>query len=179
MARRRWSLKISARSPIEALLCLLAALMGPAQLLPDLLALGAALENSHTVHVGSDGSGLHLVLSHERGQPGRPDYTPRHHPLDTRHRHGLAAGLLCVLAANDVGEPEHSAFFASGSILELSRNAQATNTPAADSNAWPSCPPPSGTAIVLHPVTETSPPHDYDPPGTTRQASLQSIVLLI
>jgi hypothetical protein len=83
-----------------------------------LLALGAVLEGSHTVRVGMEDAQLHLVLSHERGEAGRPDYNPSHHPRHSAHRHGLAAGVLCLLAGSRGMEPDHVATFATGAAGE-------------------------------------------------------------
>lgn len=108
-------------SRVKALLCLLAVLLGPAQLLPGLLAAAAAIEGSHTVRVGLDGADFRLVLSHERGTVGRSDYDPRHHPQHPAHCHGLASRVLCLMADRGGMEADHVAVFTAGSAWQNSQ----------------------------------------------------------
>ena len=49
---------------LAAMLGVLAVLLGPSQVLPGLLSLGAVLERSHSVQVGFDGTTFRLVLKH-------------------------------------------------------------------------------------------------------------------
>lgn len=103
---------------IAALVCAAAYLTGGMEAFPQALALGAWLEGSHKVRLARDGEQVLIVLSHERGLPSRPDYTPRHQPGSTLHRHGAAARLLCVFAAQPSRQADHVACFATGSICE-------------------------------------------------------------
>jgi len=96
------------------LVCLLAVLAGPAGILPALLAAGAALEGSHTVHLSRVEGTCHLVLSHERGTTGCSGYDARHNPGSGIHRHGIVARALCLLAEPAGVEPDHVADFSIG-----------------------------------------------------------------
>jgi hypothetical protein len=103
-----------------ALLCAVAYLSGGTEVFPVALALGALLEGSHTVRVARDGAEVTIVLSHERGQLGRPDYTPRHQPGNARHRHGTASRLVCAFAARQPHQTDHVAGFTTTSVCENS-----------------------------------------------------------
>jgi hypothetical protein len=95
-----------------ALACAAAYLFSGTETLPQLLALGAWLEGSHTVHVGRSQGQLSAVLSHERGVPGGLGRTPRH-PTETRlHRHGLGARIFCLFTDRTAPETDHVATFA-------------------------------------------------------------------
>jgi hypothetical protein len=168
------------RARVGAALCLLAVLLGPAQVLPGLLAVGAALEGSHSVKVGSDGAEFHLVLSHERGQAGRPDYNPRHHPQHPAHRHGLAAGVLCFLGDRSAMEPDHVANFATGSACEKISQSSALEGKAADlETLMPSVT--AAASTVMRCVTLRLLLHqNHGPPGMTDlPRMLRSTVLLV
>jgi hypothetical protein len=114
---------------VAAFLCLMPLLLGQSEVLPGLLALGAGVEGSHTVCVGASQNEFKLVLSHERGQPGRSDYNPRHSPTQALHRHGLASKILCTLAsAAPPGLPDHIAAFGSSSTTENSSRVTALSS---------------------------------------------------
>ncbi len=100
------------------LLVLFAVLIGPAQVLPGLLAVGAMVEGLHTVRVGYDGEHFRLILSHERGQVGVANYNPRHNPRSSAHRHGLSTDAFCLLVQGNDMEQDHVASFATGSVWE-------------------------------------------------------------
>jgi len=104
-----------------ALFGLLALLDGPAQFVPELLAVAAAFEGSHTVYVGQTETGCKVILSHQRGQTGRRDYDPRHEPTNAAHRHGIGSRLLCTLAGSTQQLSDHVASFSNGSSSESSR----------------------------------------------------------
>src|ERR1019366_6161765 len=112
---------VPAHSRIAAVLCAAAYLAGGLEVFPQALALGAWLEGSHTVRIARNAKQVTIVLSHERGLPGRPDYTPRHQPDSPLHQHGAAAHMLCVFAAQRSPRADHVAGFATGSICESLR----------------------------------------------------------
>ncbi len=103
---------------VAATACVAACLMGQTGTLPHTLAFGAWLERSHTVQVAQANGRLTVVLSHQRGSPLRPDYTPRHQAGNPRHRHGPAARILCCFAFSAASRADHTASFASGTICE-------------------------------------------------------------
>ena len=176
--RNRSPLIASRLARVGAVLCLLAVLLGPGQVLPGLLALGAALEGSHTVRVGIEEAQFHLVLSHERGQAGRPDYNPRHHPQHPAHRHGLAASVLCLLAGRGGLEPDHVANFATGSACEKISQSSATEARAVDLKT--SMPTEPAAASAAMESARLLPHQTHGPPvwsGLPR--SLRSTVLLV
>jgi hypothetical protein len=106
---------------VGALLCLVPLLLGQSEVLPGLLAMAAAVEGSHTVHVGTSPGEFKLVLSHERGQVGRSDYNPRHSPSNASHRHGMASRILCTFASRSSPLwPDHVATFERGTTSEKS-----------------------------------------------------------
>ena len=159
------------------MLCLLAILLGPAQVFPGLLAVGAALEGSHTIRVGCDGSEFHLVLSHERGQAGRPDYNPRHHPQNPAHHHGLAAGFLCLIAGRGGMEPDHVADFTTGSGWENLSQPSAEAMPADTVKFMPV---ESESASSMIELTRFLSLQDHGPPDQTGLVLLlRSTVLLV
>ena len=116
MYYRRFSFPVLPR--LAALVCAGAYLAGGMEVVPQALALGAWLEGSHTVRMTRSGEQVTIVLSHERGLAGRPDFTPRHRPGSTQHRHGAAARVLCVFVAQQSPQADHVACFASASICE-------------------------------------------------------------
>lgn len=116
--RNRWR---TLQKRVAAFLCLMPLLLGQSEVLPGLLAFAAGVEGSHTVRVGMSQSEFKLVLSHERGRPGRSDYNPRHSPTQAAHHHGVASKILCTLAgAASPGLPDHVAAFGRSSTSESS-----------------------------------------------------------
>ncbi len=103
---------------VAALVCMGACLLGQTETLPQVLALGAWVEHSHTVQVAQANGQVTVVLSHQRGSPLRPDFTPRHQAGNPRHRHGPAARLFCCFASSPASRADHTASFASGAICE-------------------------------------------------------------
>ena len=104
---------------IAALVCAAAYVAGGMEMVPQTLALGAWLEGSHTVRMTRNGEQVTIVLSHERGLPNRPDFTPLHQAGSTVHRHGAAARMLCVFVAQRSPQADHVACFTTGSICEI------------------------------------------------------------
>lgn len=100
-----------------ALLGILVILLGPARVLPGLLALGAALEHSHLVRLGFDGTTVRLVLSHERGVASSRSVAGCGAPA-AGHHHGIASRFVCFLSNDDGVDPDHSASFVAGSAGE-------------------------------------------------------------
>lgn len=88
----------------------LAVLLGPSQILPGLLSLGVALERSHSVQVGFDGTTFRLVLKHEATQGNDSSIHPTVVTSKT-HQHGFASRVLCFLGDAASSHPDHSASF--------------------------------------------------------------------
>ncbi len=103
---------------VAALVCMGACLLGQTETLPQVLALGAWVEHSHTVQVAQANDQVTVVLSHQRGSPLRLDVTPRHQAGNPRHWHGPAARLFCCFASSPASRADHTASFASGKICE-------------------------------------------------------------
>ncbi len=101
---------------VAAVGCAVAYLAGASETLPQLLALGALLEGSHTVHVSRDQGQISIVLSHERG--GARERCVGSAAL--RHRHGPAAHVICFFATHSVSLADHVANFATVSACEQS-----------------------------------------------------------
>jgi hypothetical protein len=178
MAHNRSLLSTSFRARVGAVLCFIAIVFGPSQIFPGLLALGAALEGSHTVRVGVDHTHFHLVLSHERGHSDRPDYNPRHHPQHPAHHHGPAAGVLCFLVGSRSLEPDHVANFTIGSTGER-RAPISTGESTCGPGSFAS--PSDSTADFAATVSACLRPHDHHGPPEKiglRQL-LDSTVLLV
>jgi len=106
------------RQLLSSLSCLLALFCGPAEIIPQLLAVGSALEGSHSVHVQLSERNLRVVLSHERGQPGRADYDSRYQASNPAHRHGLVSKFLCSISCTRSALEDHEASFACGSTSD-------------------------------------------------------------
>ncbi len=166
------------RARVGAVLCLLVILFGPGQLFPGLLALGAALEGSHTVRVGSDGAVFHLVLSHERGGAGRPDGIPSHHPQHPAHHHGPAARILCLMAERTGVDPDHVANFATGLAWEHSQRAPGVEVNADDAELFQ--PAPAAATPSTMNAARCLPCLNHGPPGNRSLSYLLgSTVLLV
>ena len=178
MARNR-SLRIDfRRARVEAFFCLLAMLLGPGQIFPGLLAMGAALEGSHTVRVGTDAAGFHLILSHERGQASESDFNPRHHPQHPAHRHGVAAGILCLVADRGACDPDHVANFATGGDWEQLQRLSAVPVRALGEMLLQ--PIRSAATLTTMQSTRLGSCQNHRPPsGTSLSCLLRSTVLLV
>jgi hypothetical protein len=177
MAHNRRLLVPARFARVGAVLCLVALFLGPSQVVPGLLALGAALEGSHAVRVGMDQSQFHLVLSHERGQADRPDYNPRHHAGHPAHHHGLAAGILCFLGDSRGLEPDHVANFTMGTAGE--RRAQTSLTESQGELASLALPSDCAGFTVTAPAIARLRQHHGPPERTGLQQLLRSTVLLV
>jgi hypothetical protein len=105
---------------LQAVLCLVPLLAGQAGVFPGLLAIAAARGGAHTVYAGISKNGFKLVLSHERGQPGRPDFLAHHQPTNPAHHHGLTARVLCALGGSTQRLADHEACFSGGGPAESS-----------------------------------------------------------
>ena len=99
---------------------------------PQALALGAWLEGSHTMRIARNGEQVTVILSHERGVPGWPDFTPLHQAGSTLHRHGAAARMLCVFVSRQSRQADHVASFAAGSVCENSTRVIETKASSAE-----------------------------------------------
>lgn len=111
MKRRRPTIQCG--RAMAGLVCLLAFLCGASGALPELCALAASLDRSHTPLVGARDNGLVLVLSHvKRGASAAT--TPR-------HRHGVVARGLCLLANQNSTQADHRLEFASVGVSESAR----------------------------------------------------------
>jgi hypothetical protein len=106
---------------VQVFCCLLPLLVGQTEVLPGLLAIAAAAEGSHTTYAGATNEGFRLVLSHERGQAGRPDFLAHHQPANPLHHHGLAAKVICALAGSTYKLADHEAVFNAGGAAQQSR----------------------------------------------------------
>ena len=97
------------------LACVAAYLVSGTETLPQVLALGAWLEGSHTVHIVRSQGQITTVLSHERAVPGRPGSAPRPSAQKGLHRHGLGARVFCLFADQTAPTADHVASFAAAS----------------------------------------------------------------
>src|SRR6266850_59914 len=120
MSGDRLNWPVASLKRAQAILCLLSLLAGQSQVLACALAFASLVEGSHTTRVSISDSGVKVVLSHERGQPGRPDFLPQHDPANPLHHHGLASKILCTLAGSMQPLADHVACFRGVSAAERS-----------------------------------------------------------
>lgn len=96
---------------IAAIACLGAYLFGGLELLPQLLALGAAVEGSHTVQISCSESKVTVALRHDRqSSVKRSSFKP--------HRHGAVAWTLCILSESGKTKADHVTSFATSPQAE-------------------------------------------------------------
>jgi hypothetical protein len=105
---------------LAALICATAYLLGGAEVFPQFLALAACVEGSHRVQLSRDSEHVKVVLRHEGGTPGRPDYDPRLQAGNVQHRHGPAARVICLFAPQSPVMPDHVGQFAANPVSEVS-----------------------------------------------------------
>jgi hypothetical protein len=103
---------------VAALVCAVVYISCATELLPEALALGAWVEGSHQVLLACKESGLSVILSHQRGCPGRSDYSPCYQAGNPADRHGAAARLVCLFAAHGAATADHIASFANPTTTE-------------------------------------------------------------
>jgi hypothetical protein len=99
---------------VASLLCLLAFLCGASGALPELCALVASFDRSHSPIVGARDAGLVLILSHAKNRTNAASTTP--------HRHGVVARGLCLLANQNPTQTDHRLEFAPGGVSEISQS---------------------------------------------------------
>jgi hypothetical protein len=87
-------------------------------LLPQLLALGASFEGSHTVYLGRGHEKLQIILKHEAGPMGGSHATASPPNSTTLHRHGAASRLFCLFAETAQARSDHIACFSVNSLCE-------------------------------------------------------------
>lgn len=107
---------------LQVALCVIPLLAGQTGVFPALLAAASTLEGSHTTHASISEGGFLIVLSHERGQPGRPNFLAHHQPENPAHHHGLTVWLVCALGGSTQGLANHEACFSRGGQAEPSGN---------------------------------------------------------
>jgi len=100
---------------VAALACAAAYLVSGTETLPQLLALGASLEGSHTVYVGRSQTQIIAVLSHERSVPERPGYNPQRQVGSRLHRHGGAVSIFCLFDGRGARNADHVVTFPASS----------------------------------------------------------------
>lgn len=102
----------------SALVCLFAGFAGSLGVGPELLALAAWMEGSHSVLIRQGSEQVSLVLRHARQtSDASSDVTKQLSELD--HRHGLASQFLCLLSSSSKDmDADHVACFAGASGLE-------------------------------------------------------------
>ena len=156
------------RSRFGALACLLTVLLGPAQVVPGLLAVGAVLEGSHVVHMSRSGQEFRLVLHHGAA---RSEASPL-------HRHGMASRALCLLADRGTMNPDHVATFTVDSAWEKLNQLSA---PAIRMVQGSGCDPAStvlGSFCLRYGSSPRAPFYDHGPPSHLSLASvLRSTVI--
>lgn len=90
--------------------CLLTFLSGASGVLPELCALTASLDRSHTPQTDIQAGGFVLVLSHGKNRaPGNANVI---------HHHDVVASWLCVLANPNSFGPDHRLEFRSCGTIE-------------------------------------------------------------
>lgn len=97
-----------------ALVCAAAYLLGGIEVFPEVLALGAWLEGSHSVGVALGADQVTVVLSHSRA--GAHSYSGAN-PV---HHHGPVARVICLLATSQT-RPDHVAAFSPTQLSESAR----------------------------------------------------------
>jgi len=112
---------------LAAFFCAIAYLFGGMELLPELLALSASLEGSHTLHLARSGARVQIILSHQRERPGTG--CPEEILVAASHRHGVASRVFCLFAERTPARPDHVASFGTSSLCE--RPAAKSQAPAA------------------------------------------------
>lgn len=156
-------------SRFGALACLLTVLLGPAQVVPGLLAVGAVLEGSHVVHVSRRGQEFRLVLHHETAQSEVP-----------LHRHGMASRALCLLADRGTLNPDHVATFTVDSAWEKLNQLSVLAIKVVQGSG---CDPASaiiGSIRLRYGFSKRSPFYDHGPPSHLTFASvLRSTVIVV
>jgi len=103
---------------IAALLCVATYLLGATELLPQLLALGASIEGSHTVYLGRGHEKLQIILKHESGRNLGSSATAGQPNSTILHRHGGASRLFCLFAESTQARSDHIAYFSVSSLCE-------------------------------------------------------------
>jgi hypothetical protein len=107
---------------LQVALCVIPLLAGQTGVFAALLAAASTLAGSHTTHASMSQGGFMIVLSHERGQPGRPNFLAHHHPTSPAHHHGLTVWLVCALGGSTQGLANHEACFSRGGQAEALRH---------------------------------------------------------
>ena len=162
---------------LAAMLGVLAVLLGPSQVLPGLLSLGVALERSHSVEIGFDGTTFRLVLKHEAASHN--DVSPQSHAGFLKpHHHGFASRVLCFWGDGAANQPDHAASFTTGSAWNETE-AQVTSNSSVARDADLDAPQiRRGGGKILSQRTHSI--LDHGPPGGSGwRASLRSTVFLI
>jgi len=154
------------RSRFGALACLLTVLLGPSQVVPGLLAVGAVLEGSHTVQISRSGEGFRLVLRHEAVRS----------EVAAIHQHGMASRVLCLLADQGTMNPDHVATFTVDSAWEKLNQLSAPDTKMVQGSG---CDPAStvNRSTCLRYDSSLRPPfYDHGPPSHLTLASPISVI---
>jgi hypothetical protein len=157
---------------IAALACALTYLFGGMELLPQLLALAASIEGSHTVRLTRSGEQVLIVLSHESGGPGLGPFA------GVPHRHGAASRIFCVLAERTTARPDHVAAFAASALCENRGGATKVNIKSPGARSLLLAPPNQsrGNQYPTHDFSSLTLDHVRPPPDL---GQLHSTVLLI
>ena len=157
------------RTRFGALTCLLTVLLGPSQVVPGLLAVGAVLEGSHTVQISRSGEEFRLVLRHEAVRSEVPT-----------HQHGMVSRVLCLLADQGATNPDHVATFTVDSAWEKLSQLSA---PAIKMAQGSGCDPASivnRSICVRYGSSLRAPFWDHGPPShLTLASALRSIVIVV
>lgn len=97
---------------LAAVACLLAYLVGGFGLAPEVLALAAWMEGSHTVAVGAGQDEVSIVLKHGYTRPAVAAAFAEQRAANQPHHHGLASRLVCLIgSAYSPRENDHVASF--------------------------------------------------------------------
>ena len=101
------------RQRLASLVCLLAFLCGASGVLPELCALMASFDRSHSPLIGAREAGLVVILSHAKNRTPAAPNTP--------HRHSVVARGLCLLANQNPTQTDHRLEFATGGVSDVSQ----------------------------------------------------------
>lgn len=157
------------RSRFGALACLLTVLLGPSQVVPGLLAVGAVLEGSHAVQISRSGEEFRLVLRHEAARSEI-----------SLHRHGMASRALCLLAEQGTMDPDHVAIFTVDSAWEKLNQLSAPALKIVQNLDCDQASAVIGSIRLRYGSSQRSPFYDHGPPGHLALASvLRSIVIVV
>ena len=156
------------RTRFGALTCLLTVLLGPSQVVPGLLAVGAVLEGSHTVQISRSGEEFRLVLRHEAVRSEVPT-----------HQHGMVSRVLCLLADQGATNPDHVATFTVDSAWEKLSQLSAPDIKMVQGPGCDLASTVIGTFCLRYGSSLHPPFYDHGPPSQLALASLLRWIVIV